>query len=80
MLEDEIVHHRPDYVEAMELLDSLHAALTSRYDDNLGADLEHAFKKLREALNVADDLELRRTYDPRDQYTGYEDDFPYQPE
>lgn len=79
MIEDEIFHHRPDYNEAMEMLDSLEAALNARYNDNCGPNLDHYFKKLREALDEADDLECRRTYDPRDQYAGPEDDFPYQP-
>lgn len=79
MLEDEIVHHRPDYNEALELLDALRCALEERFNDNLPLDVYHSFQDLRKALDEADDLELRKTYDPRDQYAGPEQDFAYQP-
>ena len=68
MLEDEIVHHRPDYNDALELLDALKCALEHKYDDNLSDDVTHYFKKLRKALDDADWIECQKTYNPGDQY------------
>lgn len=78
-VESEIVELRPDYIEATEILDALRVGLALKMapdGDALDADLEHAFKRLREELDLSDELYLRRTYDPRDQYYGPEDDFP----
>lgn len=78
-IESEIVEFRPDYTEAMEMLDSIEVGLNVRFNDDVGVDVTHLFKRLREALDEADTLHHRKTYDPRDQYNGPEDDFPFQP-
>ena len=76
MLEHELVEYRPDYNEAKELLMSLQVGLALKMapdGDALDPDLEHAFKRLIDELDCAD--EMRGGYDPMDQYTGYEEDF-----
>ena len=44
----------PDYMEASEILAAIHASLRARYDDLLGVELEHDFKRLTEQLEEAD--------------------------
>jgi uncharacterized membrane protein YccC len=66
MLENELALFAADYCEAMELLDAMQCGLEGRIGD-LDPDLAHAFKRLREALDEADDK------------IPYEPD-PYQPE
>jgi hypothetical protein len=78
MLESELVEYRPDYTEAKELLMSLQVGLGLKMSpdgDSLDPDLEHAFKRLQDELDCADEMHHRNNYDPRDQYTGYEEDF-----
>ena len=45
---------RPDFTEAVELLDELEGSLFRRYDDWIYPEVTAAFKELREALNEAD--------------------------
>jgi hypothetical protein len=78
-IESELVEFRPDYTEAKELLMSLQVGLGLKMSpdgESLDPDLEHAFKRLQDELDCADEMHHRNTYDPRDQYTG-EDDIEY---
>ena len=54
VLEDYIEKFNPDFMEASELIAALLAGLRSRYEDNLGADLEHELKSLMDLLNKMD--------------------------
>jgi hypothetical protein len=77
-MESELLEFRPDYTEAKELLMALQAGLALKMSpdgDALDPDLEHAFKRLINELDCADEMHHRNTYDPRDQYTGYDEDF-----
>ena len=53
-IERSIVAFSPDYMEASEILSAIHASLRARYDDLLGVELEHDFKRLTEQLEEAD--------------------------
>ena len=64
MLEDEIAQFRPDYNEALELIDAIVCGLRARFNDDLPIDLEHDFSDLKLALNEADDIECRRGFEP----------------
>lgn len=77
MLEDEIAQFRPDYNEALELLDALLCGLRTRFSDDLPIDLEHDFSDLKLALNEADDIECRRGFTPEAYDSIGEDDIEY---
>jgi hypothetical protein len=57
-LEDWLVSFRPDYIEAVELLDALQRGLENRVDNDTGQDLHddviHEFKVLRGMLDMLD--------------------------
>lgn len=54
LLEDEIAMFRPDYCEAVELLDALEHGLEFRMNDFVHEEVSWAFAKLRKALQNAD--------------------------
>ena len=58
-IEGAIMRLSPDYMEASEILAAIHASLRARYDDLLGAELEHDFKSLTEQLEEADATQHR---------------------
>ena len=53
-IEEAIDSFSPDFMEAAELVAAVLGGLRARYDDNLGADCEHAFKELMDLLNELD--------------------------
>ena len=77
MLEDEIAQFRPDYNEALELMDALVCGLRARFSDDLPVDLENDFSDLKLALNEADDIENRRGFTPEAYDSIGEDDIEY---